>query len=355
MKRKAFGLALSLSMALSLIACGGGGSATNTTSSGGSDSAPTTDTAASGDTVVLQCGMTPGTDSSYALAVEHLNEILQESTGGTLQFEVLADGLLGGERDLFEGLGLGTVDSCVISTGVIGNFVDDWYILDLPFLFDDNAQAYKVLDGEVGQTLMSELKSQGVAEGAIWECGWRQITSTNQPINQPSDVKGLKVRTMENSIHGAAWEALGVTPVPMAAGEVYTALQQGTLDGQEMPWLFFKSHGFAETQNNLCVLKILYSPALFMISDAAYSNLSDEHKAALDAAIPEATKWQRDYSQSFDDDYLKQMESEGKNVTYANLDEWRPIVQSVYDEYVPQMNQDLCKKLFEDIGREWTW
>lgn len=313
------------------------------------------DGAPSQDTVVLQCGMTPSTDSSYYLGVEHMNELLAEYTDGTLQIEIFADSLLGGERDLYEGIGLGTVDMCVISNGVLGNFVDDFYILDLPYLFEDSEQVYDILDGEIGDYLFEQCLEQGVRGLAYWECGWRQISSSDTLIEHPEDVAGLKVRTMENSIHMASWEVLDVIATPMAAGDVYTALQQKTLDGQEMPLLFFKSHQFQDVQNYICIVRMVYSPSLVFIGDALYNSLSPEHQEALTRACTETTAWQREYSQSFDEEYIKELEADGKTITYADIDEWREAVSPVYDEFIPDMNRDLIQNLFDQLGREFTW
>jgi len=169
----------------------------------------------------------------YHLGAVKFSELVAQRTGGKVKIDVYPSTQLGNERDMVEGLQLGTIDLVVTSTGPVGGFVPKMFVVDLPFLFRDRDHAYKVLDGPIGRDLLSALSAKSIRGLAFWENGFRQITNNLRPIEKPTDLKGVKIRTMENKVHLAAFRAFGASPTPMAWSEVYTALQQRTIDGQE--------------------------------------------------------------------------------------------------------------------------
>ncbi len=168
---------------------------------------------------------------------------------------------LGDERQVVEGLQLGTIHLTVVSTGPLGGFVPEMNVVDLPFLFRDTEHAYKVLDGEIGQSLLKKFDAVGIKGLAYWENGFRQITTTKKPVQQPGDMKGLKIRVMENKIHQAAFRQVGADATPMAWGEVFTSLQQGLLDAQENPTPIVWAFKLYEVQKYLSLTNHVYSPA----------------------------------------------------------------------------------------------
>lgn len=167
-----------------------------------------------------------------------LAELVQERSNGEIVVKVYPDRQLGEEREMVEGLQLGTVEMTVVSTGPIVNFLPEAGILDLPFLFENLAHAYKVFDGDIGQELLGKFDSADMVGLAIWENGWRHLSS-KKPVQSPTDLTGMKLRTMQNPIHMRAFEEFGASPVPMAWGEVFTSLGQGVIDGQENPITIF--------------------------------------------------------------------------------------------------------------------
>ncbi len=194
-------------------------------------------------------------------------------------------GSLGDERQVVEGLQLGTVHLTVTSTGPLGGFVPDMNVLDLPFLFRDAAHAYKVLDGEIGRGLLDKFEAVGIKGLAFWENGFRHVTTTKKPVEKPSDLKGLKIRVMENRVHQAAFRQLGADATPMAWGEVFTSLQQGLLDAQENPIPIVSTFKLYEVQKYLS----LTAPRLFPGSGA-----DEQEDVGPDAAgCPEGHCWTR--------------------------------------------------------------
>ncbi|MFA5663820.1 TRAP transporter substrate-binding protein [Castellaniella sp.] len=216
--------------------------------------------------------------SHYSAGAKAMAADLAERSGGKFKLVESYGGSLGGERELTEGTQIGTIDLVITSTGPIGNFVPDTLILDIPFLFSSYDQAHAVLDGPIGQALLEKFPEHGLKALAWTENGFRNLTNNVRPVKEPADVVGLKVRTMENDIHMEAFRTLGMLPTPMAFTELFTALEQGTVDGQENPIGVILSANFADVQKYLSLTQHVYSPAIILISPAVWNDLSEEEQ-----------------------------------------------------------------------------
>jgi tripartite ATP-independent transporter DctP family solute receptor len=205
-------------------------------------------------------------------------------------------------RESIEGVQLGTLDLTLTSTGPIPNFVPEVAILDIPFLFRDYAQARAVLDGSIGQEMLQKFPPKGIVALAWAENGFRHMTNSKRAVNGPDDLKGLKMRTMENPIHIQAYKQFGILPTPMAFTEVYTALQQGTVDGQENPLSVITAAKLDQVQKNLTLTGHVYSPALILMNKGKWDKLSAADKQAFQDAAKEAVKANR---ARIDDDEAK--------------------------------------------------
>jgi len=174
-------------------------------------------------------------NSHYGVAIDTFAREVEKRTSGRYKIQTFYSGALGAERESVEGVQLGTLDLTLTSTGPLPNFVPDVAILDIPFLFRDYAHARAVLDGPIGQELLAKFPPKGMVGLAWAENGFRHMTNSKHPVNQPDDLRGLKMRTMENPIHIEAYRQFGILPTPMAFTEVFTALQQGTVGAQGNP------------------------------------------------------------------------------------------------------------------------
>nr|MBP7531909.1 DctP family TRAP transporter solute-binding subunit [Ottowia sp.] len=177
--------------------------------------------------------------------------------------------------------------------GPVPNFVPETKILDVPFLFRDKAHARAVLDGPIGDELLKKFEPKGFKALAWAENGFRHMTNSKRSVNSPDDLKGLKMRTMENPVHIAAYKAFGIITTPMAFPEVFTALQQGTVDGQENPLPVIISAKFDQVQKHLSLTGHVYSPAIFVMNKGAFDKLSAADKQAFIDAAKEGTKANR--------------------------------------------------------------
>lgn len=242
---------------------------------------------------VLKIGHVLAKGSHYDVGATVFCDELEKGTSGRYKCQMFPAGALGGEREQIEAVQLGTQDAVVTSTGPVGNFVPDIKILDIPFLFRDYDHARKVLDGKIGQDLLAKFPAKGLIALAWSENGFRHMTNSKRDVKAPEDLKGLKMRTMENPVHIAAYKGFGIITTPMAFPEVFTALQQGTVDGQENPLPVIISAKFDQVQKHLTLTGHVYSPCIFVMNKAAFDKLSAADKQAFIEAAKEGTKANR--------------------------------------------------------------
>lgn len=241
----------------------------------------------------MKSSISIGQNSHQGVGVDVFAREVDKGTGGRIKIDNFYSGALGGERESIEAVQLGTQELTMTSTGPIPNFVPEARILDIPFLFRDKAHARAVLDGPIGQELLTKFDSKGFKALAWAENGVRHMTNSKRSVNVPEDLKGLKMRTMENPVHIAAYKNFGIVPTPMAFPEVFTALQQGTVDGQENPLSVIMAAKFDQVQKHLTLTGHVYSPALILMNKAAYEKLSAADKQVFLAAAKEAAKANR--------------------------------------------------------------
>lgn len=232
-------------------------------------------------------------NSHQGVAIDTFAQEVEKRTNGRYKIQTFYSGALGGERESVEAVQLGTQELTFTSTGPIPNFVPETKILDVPFLFRDKAHARAVLDGPIGQEMLKKFEPKGMVGLAWAENGFRHMTNSKRDVRTPEDLKGLKMRTMENPVHIAAYKGFGIITTPMAFPEVFTALQQGTVDGQENPLPVIISSKFEQVQKHLSLTGHVYSPCIFLMNKEAFDKLSAEDKQAFIEAAREGTKANR--------------------------------------------------------------
>lgn len=253
-------------------------------------------------------------NSHQGVAIDTFAKEVDARTGGRYKVQPFYSGSLGGERESVEAVQLGTQELTFTSTGPIPNFVPEARILDVPFLFRDKAHARMVLDGKIGQELLTKFDSKGFKALAWGENGVRHMTDSKRQIKEPDDLKGLKMRTMENPVHIAAYKALGIVTTPMAFPEVFTALQQGTVDGQENPLSVIMAAKFDQVQKYLALTGHVYSPCVLLMNKGMYDKLSDADKKAFLEAAAVAVKANRARVDEDDANGVKELRARGMDV-----------------------------------------
>ena len=241
----------------------------------------------------MRISISTAQNSHQGIAIDTFAKEVEKRTAGRYKVQTFYNGALGGERESIEAVQLGTQELAFSSTGPVPNFVPEARIFDVPFLFRDKAHARAVLDGPIGQEMLTKFDSKGFKALAWAENGFRHMTNSKRSVNTPEDLKGLKMRTMENPVHIAAYKGFGIITTPMAFPEVFTALQQGTVDGQENPLPVIISAKFDQVQKHLTLTGHVYSPAIFVMNKASFDKLSAADKQAFIDAAKEGTKANR--------------------------------------------------------------
>lgn len=296
----------------------------------------------------IKIGYALATDSHYGVAAKRFEEVVLAETGDQFEFTHFPSSGLGGEREVIEGLQLGTVEATIVSSGTLANFVPDTGVFDIPFLFRDLDHARAVLDGPIGQDILAnfdEVDMKGLAWG---EQGFRHITNNRNPIETPADVEGLKIRTMENPVHLEAFNAMGAAPTPMAWPEVVSSLQQGVIDGQENPLSVIVSAKLDEVQEYLTLSGHVYSPAMLLVSKPFWDGLDDDQKAAFETAAAEAVTAMRDYVDDVETTGVETLKERGMTVNALSTEEkarFQEAITSAYDEYYETYGEDLVESI----------
>ncbi|MGQ9371314.1 DctP family TRAP transporter solute-binding subunit [Azospirillum sp. ST 5-10] len=244
--------------------------------------------AAAAPEIRLNLAFVGGPDAPEAIAMGQLAQEVEQRTGGRIAIRLQGGGALGGDREVIESVQLGTVDMAVPSTSVVANFVPELKVFDIPFLFRDFDHADAVLGGPVGRRKLADIEKRGLIGLAFGGMGFRELTNNARPVRTAADVVGMKIRTQQNDMHIAVWQALGVLPTPMAIPEVYTALQQGVVDGQENPVGAIINNRFGEVQKHLSLTDHAFTPLVVLISPSVYGSLAEADKAILVEAAKNA-------------------------------------------------------------------
>ena len=249
--------------------------------------------AAASAQTTMRISISVAQNSHQGIAIDTFAKEVEKRTAGRYKIQTFYAGALGGERESIEAVQLGTQELAFSSTGPIPNFVPETKILDVPFLFRDKPHARAVLDGPIGQDMLAKFDAKGFKALAWAENGFRHMTNSKRDVKSPEDLKGLKMRTMENPVHIAAYKGLGIVTTPMAFPEVFTALQQGTVDGQENPLSVIMSAKFDQVQKHLSLTGHVYSPAIFVMNKATFDKLTAADKQAFIDSAKEGTKANR--------------------------------------------------------------
>ncbi len=290
---------------------------------------------------VLKIGYTPPLNSHYGDGATTMCAEIAKGTNNRYTCQQFPNSALGGEREMIEAVQLGTQDLADVSTGALGNFVPEVKVLDIPFLFRDYDHARHTLDGPIGQDLLSKMTAKGLVGLAWTENGFRHMTNSKHPIVTASDAAGLKVRTMENKVHIAGYKTFGLLPTPMAFPELFTALQQGTVDGQENPIPVILASKFVQVQKYLSLTAHVYSPAVFLLTPKVWNQLSDADKQVFKAAAAKGVAAQRKRVNDDEATGIAQLKKDGMQVVEkVDGPSFRKAVAPAYAEFAKEFGAD---------------
>lgn len=316
---------------LSLTACGQ--SASQPEASGGGNAAKSSPASP----VIIKISLSQASTEPPVVAANHFKELVEERSGGAMKVEIYSDNQLGNERDVIEGVQLGTVEMAMPSNAPFTGFVPSMNIFALPFLFRDKAHMYGVLDSEIGMGYSADCEAKGFKLLGFLDLGRRHVLTTQKPINTMEDMKNLKIRTMENEVQLDSFTAFGANPLPMAYGEVYTALESKIIDGAEAANTNYYSKKFYEPAPNWAMIGWTNDLSVVLIGDKFYKSLSDENRKIIDESTREMIEMERELYTASEDECLEMLKEAGVKVTEPDRVPFEAAVQKVYDKWADQL------------------
>ncbi len=283
-----------------------------------------------------------------------LKEILEKKSGGKIIVEVYPNGSMGQNREMIESMQAGALDMALPALPALGGFTDATKVFDLLYLFNNRKEAEKVLDGEVGKAVAKSVEKSGVKIISWWSQGFREST-TNRKFEKPEDLKGLKIRVMDNPLHIEAWNTLGASAIPMAFSEVLTSLQQGVLDAQENPYQNIVQSGFDKVQKYIIETGHLYGPLPLVFSKKVWDKLTPEQQKMIQEAADETKIYEREAQEKINKDLrdgiLKSKTSTIVSLTAAQKNEFRAKLLPLYKKHAAETN-GLLEKIYIQLGRK---
>lgn len=339
-----------ISSMLLLTGCGGSSASSSSgtsapASSSGSGLEPATD----GKPVyTLKAGNTCTPDHAYNVGLRAFQELLYERSEGHIILEIYPSGQLGNESDLLEGLQMGTVDIAVTASAPVVNFSNALAVLDLPYLFESKQHAFDVLDGEIGQQFWDDLSAVGIKGLAFFDNGFMYVHTNTGLVNSPADMKGLKIRTMENTLHQAFVSACDATATPMAMGEVFTALQNSTVNGSVNSTVTIYTTKWYTEAGYITHTDHVYATAPMTMSQLSFNKLPAEYQELLLECAAEARDQERQAVADCEASAEEDMISQGCEISYdVDIDAYKEIVyDKVWPEFVGKtIDADLVARI----------
>lgn len=361
---------LLMAATVALTACGGGASGFGGSSNNAGASGASGSNSASGPSlsdpppitgaVVKDCaaktikfGIGLSETSPQYYSVQYFQKILDKRTAGKLKVNIFPNSQVGDDKQMMSALQAGSLDMTYPSTSPATTLVPELRLFDLPFLFPKAEDADKVLDGPIGKEMLAKFDGTGIKALAWAENGYRQLTNSKTAVSSPKDVKGLRIRVMENPIQVDIWKTLGANPTSMAFGEVFSALQQGVVDGQENPWSTIYSSKFNEVQKYASDTRHVYTPFIIMMSQKMWDSLSPQCQGVVQDAANATRDYDRVINREYQDYAKAQLKAGGMQITDLSPDQlkaFQAATKPVYDKWGPQIGAALVKRVQAQVA-----
>ncbi|MXN45282.1 DctP family TRAP transporter solute-binding subunit [Shinella kummerowiae] len=284
--------------------------------------------------------------------MEKFVELIKEKSGGKIDVKLFPGGVLGGDVQTVSALQGGVIEMTVLNAGILASNVKQFGAVDLPFLFNSGEEADKVMDGAFGTGLMDLLPDAGLVGLGYWELGFRNLTNNRHPVTKLEDISGLKIRTIQSPIPIELFNSLGANAVPLPYTELYTALETGTVDGQENPAANILNAKFYEVQKYMTVTRHQYNPQIVLISKKVWDGLNDEEKAVFQSAATEARDYQRKVSREVDAKAIEDIKATGMEVNELSPEETqklRDAVKPLIDKFAAEIGPETVTALFKEL------
>jgi tripartite ATP-independent transporter DctP family solute receptor len=294
------------------------------------------------------------TGHPQAQGAQKFADLVAQKSGGRMSVKLFPGGTLGGDLQTVSALQGGTVEMTVLNAGILAAQVKEFAVYDFPFLFANAQEADAVTDGAFGRKLLGMLDARQLHGLGYWDLGFRNLTNGRRPIARAEDIAGLKIRVIQSPIYIDLFAALGANATPMPFPELFPALEQRVVDGQENPNTVILSSRFAEVQKYLTETRHIYNPQALVVSKRFWDSLSAEEKKIVEAAAAEATTFQRQVSRGAADSALAALKQAGMTVTElppAEVAKLREKVRPVIDKYTASVGEATVKELMAEIAK----
>lgn len=279
------------------------------------------------DVIRFKMAVADNETTPYAKGARQIAEEVEKATNGRIQIEVVAGGTLGGERDTVELAMLGSLDIVTCANSVMTNWIPEMSILDQAFLFSNEDQAHAAVDGKVGELINRETEKLNLHVVGYMESGFRNVFST-RPITSIEEFNGIKIRTMQNQFHMAAFESFGAMPTSMAAGEQFTALQQGTIDACENAVSNCLTNGFYEVTKNITYSNHAFVYIMVCMSDHAWQQIPEDLREPFMEGVRKGYEAEREFLKEANDSATVELKEKG--VVFHEID--NAALQAAYKE-----------------------
>ncbi len=286
------------------------------------------------------------------MGMEKFAELVKDKSGGKIEVKLFPGGVLGGDVQTVSALQGGVIEMTVLNAGILASNVKQFGAVDLPFLFNNGEEADKVMDGPFGTGLADLLPDTGLVGLGYWELGFRNLTNNRHPVTKIEDIKGLKIRTIQSPIPIELFNNLGANAVPLPYTELYTALETGTVDGQENPAANILNAKFYEVQKYMTVTRHQYNPQIVLISKKFWDGLNDEEKVVLQTSATEARDYQRQVSRELDAKAIADIKATGMEVSELSPEETqklRDAVKPMIEKFSAEIGPDTVAALFKEL------
>ena len=319
-----------------LAACGGSSAPASSTTS-------TSTASSSTEPIVIKISHQNASTHPIQMGLLEFKRLLEEKSGGTITCDIYDSAVLGNDTSNMQQVIAGSLDAAMIMGAVIWQGYDGRAnVEELPFLFDSYEKAYAAYDGEFGAYLAENvLESQGGHVVGFWDNGFRHFTNNIRPVQVPDDMKGIKFRTADSEIRLQMFECCGTSAITMAFSELYSAMQQGTVDGQENPLSNIVASSFYEVQKYLSLSGHIYNTSVFFFSDKFWNSLTDEQKAIITECSNEAKEYTRKINQESEAENLEICKNAGMEVNEVDKEAFIQAVQPVWDKFEATYGREL--------------
>ena len=303
-------------------------------------------------TLIIKASSSSAVNEPAVKGLEAFGREVSHRTTGAVQVEVYPNSALGSEREVVELTIIGAVELTCPSNAPLATFVPELMVFELPYLFRDRQHLYRVLDGPIGQSFAEPLRQRGLRLLGYFDLGYRHLMTRDRVVESIDHMKGLKIRTMENALHLRAFEAFGASPLPMAYGEVYTALEQGVIDGAEAARTNYYAKRFFEVAPHWAEIGWMYIVSPLVMSERFYQGLSVGQRQAVVLAAGRAVEWEREEYQRQEERAFAELRGAGVQMTAPARDSFVEAAERVWRDSADRVDPKLVEAILKSSGRK---